>query len=227
MTPLDPSAADSDPAVSRALDEAPVLVLAIVQDEDAAAAVHALVEQQFAVTRLATAGGFLRASNATIFTVTKRARLPQVLAVFQRTCRQRTKWFMPFMEDPALTGYVGEPIEVEVGGAVVFVLPVERVVRLQAGAATRPGSAATPPHRDEVELYLQSSRLVGREAELLAVVRQLPGVEAVQGLGFDRTALEARVLVTFDPGRINPVVLEDALTRAGFTVLSAGERRPR
>src|SRR5262245_26587369 len=108
-----------------------VFVLAIVQDEDAPGLVEALVQARFAVTRLATAGRFLRASNATAFTAIPRAELGTVLAVIQQTCHRRTKFIVPFADD-YVGGYVGEPIEVEIGGAVVFVCPIERLVTLRA-----------------------------------------------------------------------------------------------
>jgi uncharacterized protein YaaQ len=52
-----------------------------------------------------------------------------VLRVIRARCATRTKIIYPF---PAAAGeetYVATPIEVEVGGAVVFVVPVDRFVQ--------------------------------------------------------------------------------------------------
>ena len=54
------------------------LVVAIVHDEDAAAAVDALTEARFGVTRLATSGGFLRKGNATLLVGTDASREAEV-----------------------------------------------------------------------------------------------------------------------------------------------------
>ena len=45
------------------------LIVAIVQDEDAGRLVSALMDKGFGVTKLATTGGFLRAGNTTLISV--------------------------------------------------------------------------------------------------------------------------------------------------------------
>jgi len=119
------------PASTDPPDSDMVLVIAVVQDEDAGGLVDELVRSGFSVTRLATAGGFLRRGNSTVFTGIERAQLQPVLAAIRRKCRLRTKLLVPTAAD-FMAGYPGEPIEVDVGGAVVFVLNVERFVQLRA-----------------------------------------------------------------------------------------------
>jgi uncharacterized protein YaaQ len=119
------------PEPSAANDQDLILVVAIVQDDDASGLVDELVRQGFSVTRLASAGGFLRRGNSTVFTAIERKHLHHVLAVIQRKCRLRTKLLVPTAAD-FMAGYPGEPIEVDVGGAVVFGLNVERAVTLRA-----------------------------------------------------------------------------------------------
>jgi len=58
-------------------------------------------------------------------------QLEDVLAVIRESCHARTQLvnpMPPIMEPGEL--YMPYPLEVEVGGAIVFVLPVERVERL-------------------------------------------------------------------------------------------------
>ena len=77
---------------------------------------------------------------------------------------------------------------------------------------------------DRAELWFQWDDVAGREADLERALQAIPGVASVELIRPDDTTAEARVRVAFDPGRTNPVVMEEALGREGFTVLSAGER---
>ena len=77
---------------------------------------------------------------------------------------------------------------------------------------------------DRVELWVQWNDVAGREARLEQVLRAIPGVASLDLIRPDHDTVEARVRIAFDPGRTNPVVIEEMLAREGFTVLSAGER---
>jgi carbon monoxide dehydrogenase subunit G len=76
---------------------------------------------------------------------------------------------------------------------------------------------------DSAELLIQRAQVVGRVEQLREALRALPGVQRVGTIDEDVASIEARVSVDFDPGVTNPVVLREALARAGFTVLSAAE----
>jgi uncharacterized protein YaaQ len=107
------------------------LVVAIVHNEDARALVDALLEHEFRSTRLHSSGGFLRQSNATIMLGVEDARVDEVLALVRDTCTARTQVVnpMPPIMEPG-EFFLPYPLEVEVGGATVFVLPVERFERI-------------------------------------------------------------------------------------------------
>lgn len=110
------------------------LVLAIVQSEDSRPLVERLVEGKFGATRIDTAGGFLRRENALVMVATDERELPRLFAILRQSCQRRVvPWFPPAMD--GMFPQIGQPIDVEVGGAVVFVLPVERVEYL--GVPTR------------------------------------------------------------------------------------------
>jgi len=102
------------------------LVVAIVQIDDVQDLVQRLVERGLGATRIDAAGGFLRKENAVVLIATSDERLPIAQTVLRETCRTRNATWFPTIDDGTI-GLYTEPIEVEVGGAVVFVIPIERV----------------------------------------------------------------------------------------------------
>lgn len=102
------------------------LVLAIVQPQDAAMLVDALMEQGYRVTRLSSQGGFLREGNVTLMLSVEDAQVNQVIKVVREHCSTRTRYVSP-MPPIAESGefYPPTPLEVQVGGATVFVLKAE------------------------------------------------------------------------------------------------------
>ena len=118
---------DAPPAYTPAVK----LVLAVVHNEDAGALVDALLEREYRATRLHSSGGFLKQSNATIVVGVEDDRVEEILGVVRETCTSRTQVVnpMPPIMEPG-EFFMPYPLEVEVGGATVFVLPVERFERL-------------------------------------------------------------------------------------------------
>jgi uncharacterized protein YaaQ len=107
------------------------LVVSIVHSDDSDQLMTALRDGGFSSTRISTTGGFLREGNATILVGTEEANVPGVLDVIKRNCHTRTQYVNPLppvMEPGEL--YMPNPVEVQVGGAVIFVLDVERLVRI-------------------------------------------------------------------------------------------------
>jgi uncharacterized protein YaaQ len=107
------------------------LVLAIVHNEDAGALVDALLAKEHRATRLQSSGGFLKQSNATIVVGAEDDEVEAVLSIVRENCTSRTQVvnpIPPIMEPGEF--FMPYPLEVEVGGATVFVLPVERYERL-------------------------------------------------------------------------------------------------
>ena len=107
------------------------LVVAIVQGEDAAQTVEALNGAGLHVTRLASSGGFLQQGNATLLIGAEDDRVDQVVALVRSTCRSRNRYLtpMPPMVEPGEV-FMPFPVEVQVGGATIFVLDVERFERV-------------------------------------------------------------------------------------------------
>ena len=107
------------------------LVVAIVHNEDAGALVDALLAREYRATRLNSSGGFLKQGNATIIVGVEDDQVEVVLGIIEETCHPRTQIVnpMPPIMEPG-EFFMPYPLEVEVGGATVFVLPVERFERL-------------------------------------------------------------------------------------------------
>lgn len=107
------------------------LVVAIVHNEDAGALVDALLEKDHRATRLHSSGGFLKQSNATIIVGVEDDQVDAVLDVVRENCTSRTQVVnpMPPIMEPG-EFFMPYPLEVEVGGATVFVVPVDRFERL-------------------------------------------------------------------------------------------------
>ena len=107
------------------------LVLAIVQEEDANALAESLLAEEFSLTRINTAGGFLREGNVSFLLGVEDERLGQLLSIIRRNCVTRTQYvnpLPPIMEPGEF--YMPYPVEVQVGGATVFVFEVERFEQL-------------------------------------------------------------------------------------------------
>jgi uncharacterized protein YaaQ len=107
------------------------LVVAVVHNEDAKVLIDALLAHQFRATWLHSSGGFLKQSNATILLGVEDAKVDEVVALVRENCKARTQTVSPIppiMEPGEF--FMPYPIEVDVGGAVVFVLPIDRFERI-------------------------------------------------------------------------------------------------
>jgi uncharacterized protein YaaQ len=103
------------------------LVIIIASDTDAERLMKKLVEQGFPATKISSTGGFLRRGNATVLSGVDEAEVDAVMAMVREECHARAEFVpvqtLPFFSEGAT---VAEPVEVRVGGAIVFVVDVER-----------------------------------------------------------------------------------------------------
>ncbi|MBR2596302.1 MAG: cyclic-di-AMP receptor [Solobacterium sp.] len=105
------------------------LILAIVSNDDASDVSSALTKENFYVTRLATTGGFLRAGNTTIIVGTEDERVQQCIDIIGEQSKRRTE-IVPSTASYDVGRYSSFPVEVQIGGATIFVLDVEKFVKL-------------------------------------------------------------------------------------------------
>jgi len=106
------------------------MITAIVQDQDANELTKALVNAGFRATRLASTGSFLRAGNTTFIMGVENEQLDEALDLIAKTAKQRAEMMTPAM-NPAtvMESVVTEPLNVQIGGATVFVQDVEQFHR--------------------------------------------------------------------------------------------------
>ena len=107
------------------------LIFAIVHSDDAPGLLDALTRRSYRATRINTAGGFLKESNATILLGVQNDQVDEVLSVIQSNCQTRIQYvnsLPPVMESGEF--YMPYPVEVQIGGATVFVLEIDDFVRL-------------------------------------------------------------------------------------------------
>ena len=105
-------------------DSIRLLMLAVIQNQDLDAATRALEPLGAPVVYLASAGGFLGRRNATVLIGLPEGREADALAALRTSCRQRVEYLSVPLEGSPMS--MSTPIPVTVGGATVFVLPVER-----------------------------------------------------------------------------------------------------
>ena len=107
------------------------LVLAIVQDDDALDLIEELNDKGFRVTKLSTTGGFLKSGNTTLMIGVEIDKVDIVINIIEEVCKRRKQ---VVSTQPGLSGesgmYMPFPLEVEVGGATVFVIDVDKFVKI-------------------------------------------------------------------------------------------------
>lgn len=102
------------------------IILAIVQDKDSNRLANEFIDANIRATKLSSTGGFLKSGNSTFIVGIDDDRVEEALELIKETCQSRKQYVStPVTLDISLEGQVPYPVEVEVGGATVFVLPVE------------------------------------------------------------------------------------------------------
>ncbi|HEY3414796.1 MAG TPA: cyclic-di-AMP receptor [Armatimonadota bacterium] len=107
------------------------LILAIVHDRDRHKLSDRLVKEGFRFTQLASTGGFLREGNTTFMIGVDDEQVDAALHVVDDCSRTREQFVNLLPPDAGAAGaLIANPVSVRVGGAVAFVLPVDRFEQL-------------------------------------------------------------------------------------------------
>ena len=105
------------------------LILAIFSNDDSQNVTTLLTKENYSVTRLATTGGFLKAGNTTIIVGTDDDKVENVIELIGQESQKRIE-VVPSSASYDLGRFASFPVEVEVGGATIFVLDVEQFLKL-------------------------------------------------------------------------------------------------
>ncbi len=104
------------------------LLYAIVRYDNEDEVINALTKKQYSVTKLATTGGFLKKGNTTLLIGTEAERVDEAIEIIKQECgkRQKITINMPYISGSTMMNCATMPMTVEVGGATIFVIDVER-----------------------------------------------------------------------------------------------------
>lgn len=105
------------------------LVFAILSNDDSSSVSSSLNKAGFQVTKLATTGGFLRAGNTTLICGCQDEAKEEVIDIIKKHSSSRTE-IVPNMAGSDFGHFVNFPMEVQVGGAVIFVVDVEQFIKV-------------------------------------------------------------------------------------------------
>lgn len=109
------------------------LIISIVQHKDAINLVNVLTRDGVSVTKLASTGGFLRAGNTTLLIGVKEEIVDNVISKVKDICKTREKHQKsgyPIIESTGVYVPYSPEVNVEVGGATIFVVDVDRFVKI-------------------------------------------------------------------------------------------------
>jgi uncharacterized protein YaaQ len=106
------------------------LIITIAHDRDKNRLSEALLRNSFQFTKIGSTGGFLREGNTTLLIGVEDDDLERCLSTIRESCRTREQFVNALPADAAPVGaFLSSPVKVQVGGAVVFVLSVDRFER--------------------------------------------------------------------------------------------------
>ncbi len=104
------------------------LVFAIVSSEDDYVVVKHLNKEGFSVTKMSSTGGFLRVGNTTLLVGTSEEDVDKVISIIREHSKRRKQFVVN--TEPYIGSLVHDSLshanQIEVGGAIIFVVDVEK-----------------------------------------------------------------------------------------------------
>jgi len=193
-----------------------LLLLAIVQSEDAPDLAKKLTGQGLRLTQINSTGGLFGSGSVALLLGIDEGDYDSVLDAILATCKTRTK-HISAVATPEPTFFFFTPMEVEVGGAVVFGVPVERFIRLpDANIDVATGEAKNVAKGEDRQMKLIVAIVQGEDADdviraMLAAGYRLTRINTTGG--FLRRG-NATLLIGVEDHQIDEVIaLMQATTR--------------
>ena len=106
------------------------LIIAIVQDQDIPSLIDDLTEKEFRVTKLASTGGFLKSGNTTLLMGVEEEQVQEAVKIIEDNCKTREITTSLLTVSMPGDTYIPYPLEVQVGGATLFILDVDQYIRI-------------------------------------------------------------------------------------------------
>ena len=106
------------------------LIIAIVQDQDIPSLMDDLTESEFRITKLTSTGGFLKAGNTTLLMGVEDELVPEAIGIIEDNCKTREITTSLLTVSMPGDTYIPYPLEVQVGGATLFILDIEQYVKI-------------------------------------------------------------------------------------------------
>lgn len=125
------------------------LIYAIVRNDNEDDVVSQLTQHRYSVTRLSTTGGFLKKGNTTLMIGAEDDKVEEVISIIKQECGQHQKLTvnMPYISGTTMVNYATMPMTVDVGGATIFVINVDRY---EKSDRPRGVSAVKAPGREKL-----------------------------------------------------------------------------
>ncbi len=106
------------------------LVVTVIHDRDKNKITETLLRNGFKFTKIGSTGGFLREGNVTLLIGVESKDVERLVQVIKDSCKAREQFVNVLPPDAAPVGtFMPSPVKVQVGGAVCFVMDVERFER--------------------------------------------------------------------------------------------------
>ena len=106
------------------------LIIRIVKDQDASALIEKKKKKDYRITKLSSSGGFLKAGNTTLLAGVEDEEVDEVLSIIEENCKTRELTTSLLTVTMPGDTYIPYPLEVQIGGATVFILDVEKHIRI-------------------------------------------------------------------------------------------------
>jgi len=105
------------------------LIITIVSKDDSSTLMNELVKKKFFVTKLSSSGGFLRRGNVTLMIGTNDDMVDSAIEIITEFSKSR-KELVPNSITSEFGPMTSIPIEVSVGGATMFIVDVEKFIKI-------------------------------------------------------------------------------------------------
>ncbi len=105
------------------------LLIAVINNDDCPAVLSEITKKGFSATKLSTSGGFLKAGNSTLLIGVEEEKVDELVEIIGKFCSKR-KQIVPTNSAFNSEFFVSVPVEISVGGATIFVVDIDKFIKL-------------------------------------------------------------------------------------------------